>query len=132
MPGMIDEAIRCGIESPQLRKQFVSVYQRYKQLNEPMDWNIQYHPKDIASVCTLIKQCGVQSYLAFDSSSTGGHRFIKEKCGMPVMDRIEGGKSTKDEKLDLKQITKSYDLISIDTREYKIPPEKLWQWILAP
>ena len=129
MPGLIDQAIEAGIESPNLLKQYRPMVSMLKQQGRLGNANIQYHPKDIASVCTLIKQCSVQSYLALDSSKTGGHKFIADKCNIQIMDHMDVQNDLTKEKAFLKQVSRHYDLISIDTREYKLSPSKIWEYI---
>lgn len=131
MPGLIEEAVRWGLESPQLRKQYLPYYMQFKQQNLPMDAKIQYHPKDIAAVVTLIKGAGVQSYLALDSADTGGHKFLQDKCKIPTVRRINAGVDVKSEKAEFKKLKEVYDFISIDSREYQIPTEIIWKYIMG-
>lgn len=129
MAGMIEEAIRAGIESPELLKQYRPMVSQFKQQGIPMDANIQYHPKDIAAVITLIKQCAVQSYLAIDSSQTGGHKFIEKYGRITELKHLDDPGEKTREKNFFRQIIKPYDLISIDTREMKLTPQEVWNWI---
>ena len=98
MGGLIDKAIEAGIESPRLLKGYQTVARGIKASGAPMDQNIQYSPKDIAAVCTLVKQVDCRTYLAIDSGPTGGARFIKENTRVDELIKIDAENNLQKEK----------------------------------
>jgi hypothetical protein len=129
MAGLIEQAIEAGIERPELYKKYITVANGYKDRTK--GYNIQYAPEEIASIISLVRQFDCRSYLALDSAKTNGHKFLAEKTNINHIDLMDVQNDKVKEKKFLKEIVRSYDIISIDSRRYALEPSDLWKYILG-
>ena len=90
---------------------------------------IPYSPRDLAAILTQLRNKPPTSYLALESTTQGGIKFLQEMLDIPEVYQPAGDE--KKVRSALRSMKQPVDLISIDLRGYPLDAETVWKYILG-